>query len=786
MPEPVPKPRFHAKVPTPRVLRSMNDKSKRYGREVDPKSSKDSRVLERKFSGSGCIYMSLLAMLCLNPVVPDLTHKNLLNFCSVHDGLFKSLIEAQASFAERKHMRIKEEEISHTIVKSSPGSLGGDVDDARVFFVDCLNQIRREFPGHEEVPISKAFTGKIDRVIECTNCGNVTRSTEQCQDLQLEIPTQSSNSRVNQDAISIGSLVPQFFDTQPVECQKCHYAQATVHRSLSQLPEVIVLCLKRFSSSPTGGYKKHRAPITIDATLEFTQFCSEEAFVHDAESLLYYQDDFGMRPHIPSDSLPSSSSSPFSSVSPRGQHDLFRSSPSPTERYMARLKENDPFGSTFDDPIVLDSDDEDAIIMTTPQIHQSFSFYEAPTEEEQYQWAMEESIRASQLTSSQTSIAEYKLEDKEDIGEIMSSQIFDDDNPFANPNFASMIKRESSSLSGSQKSSAHSSRLGTPKISPKIELPNRRDTFVVHEDKEKGIGRDSNDKDNISDDGEEDDENIKAALLASLMPIGADIEEQEKRQVEEAIRLSLLDQEENKENISPEKSHSKKKILEKKKKEVVLERSISQLDCSPLDRRHHRHQNHHARKKVLPAQLKRSNTIDFTDRHGFWGHNMDSNPKHQSFSLSQSPSPMETSSQPIQLKFPPKARQSNSKTRQHASQNSDVNSSKSAFTTRRVTRASKGKDRASSKTSAMEHQSLGLFKLQAIVSHTSLSSSSPATTGNKDHYICDQLGMDGIWRSNDGTKIRRMGTNISDINQYRARSGYLFFYVRSYPGTDIE
>ena len=70
-----------------------------------------------------------------------------------------------------------------------------------------------------------------------------------------------------------------------------------------------------------------------------------------------------MRPHIPSDSVPSSSSSPFSSVSPRRQHDHLHTPPPPAERYIAQLREDGTFGTTSDFPIVLDSDGEDAIII---------------------------------------------------------------------------------------------------------------------------------------------------------------------------------------------------------------------------------------------------------------------------------------------------------------------------------------------------------------------------------------------------------------------------------------
>ncbi|KAF9132129.1 Ubiquitin carboxyl-terminal hydrolase 37 [Mortierella sp. GBA39] len=763
MPDPVPRPQFHAKVPTPRVLRSMNDRSKRYGRELDHKSSKDSRVLE------------------------------------------KIIVDTHTAYSETGNLMIKEDEVSNRIVKSSTGCLGGEFDDAREFLNDCLNQVRKEFNDREENPISQIFRGKIDRVSECPNCGNMTRSSEQYQDLQLEVPAHDvSSSKSNQDAVSIGSLVPQLFDTKTVECLKCHSDQAIMHRSLSQLPEVLVLCLRRFSSNPVGGYKKYRSHVTIDATLEFTQFCSAEAFTDEVGSLAYFQEDFGMRPHIPSDSIPSSSSSPFSSVSPRGRHDHLHTPTPPAERYMAQLREDGTFGTNSDFPILLDSDGEDAIIMASQQSQESLSFYEAPTEEEQYQWAMEESIRASQMTISQSSITDNKLQDEtEEEGEIISSQVFGLDNPFAHPDFASRIKRDSRSLSGSQRTSAQSSNVGTPKVSPKLELPDRRDTFTVHEDKDKGVGKDEGDKKDKGGDGDGDDdegdEDFKAAVLASLMtgdtstsPTEADVQEQEKKHVEEAIRRSLMDQEENKENISPDNATSQKKLLEKKKMVATLTRSCSQLDRSPSDR-HHRHQNHHLRKS-LPAQLKRSSTIDFIDRQRFSrGNDQAASSLSQPYSLPQ----------PLRLELPPRTRRTDSTgtTRRHAAQDRDEqHDSRSsviclegddddATPSRRVTRASKGKDRAPSslQIQAVEDQSLGLFQLQAVVSHTglSMSSSSPvAATGQKGRYVCDRLGTDGIWRCHDGAKTTRLGS-ISDLTRYRARSGYLFFYVRCHPGAVV-
>lgn len=414
------------------------------------------------------------------------------------------------------------------------------------------------------------------------------------------------------------------------------------------------------------------------------------------------------------------------------------------------------------------------------------------------------------MTMSQSSIADNKFKDEtEEEGEAISSQVFGLDNPFAHPDFASRIKRDSRSLSGSQRTSAQSSNVGTPKISPKLELPDRRDTFAVYEDKDKGVWRAEGDKIDKGGDGDgdddESDEDFKAAVLASLMtgdtsesPTEADVQEQEKKHVEEAIRRSLMDQEENKENISPDKATSQKKLLEKKKMVTTLTRSCSQLDRSPSDR----HQNHRLRKS-LPAQLKRSSTIDFIDRQGFLrGNDLEASSLSQPYSLSHSPTATETASQPLRLEFPPRMCQtdSTSTTHRRAAQDRDEqHNSRSSVTcldgddhdttpSRRVTRASKGKDRApsSSQIQAVEDQSLGLFQLQAVVSHTGLSmSSSPvAGAGQKGRYVCDRLGTDGIWRCHDGAKTTRLGS-ISDLTRYRARSGYLFFYVRCHPSAIV-
>ncbi|KAF9095643.1 Ubiquitin carboxyl-terminal hydrolase 26 [Mortierella sp. GBA35] len=780
----------------------------------------------QKSSGSRCINAVVQAMIPLIPVARDLTDSYWLLICGVENGLFRSFVDMHTAYSNSKtnNLKIQEEVVSNNIVKSSPGSLGGEVDDAREFLNDCLNQVRKEFLEQNDdfgCPIYQMFRGDIDHVSVCVNCGNETYSSESHQDFRLEVPDIERSGRFSHGSVSIGGLVPQLFDTREIaaECEKCHSDRATVHRSFSKLPEVLVLCLKRFSSKPTRGFNKNRGHVTIDATLEFTQFCNAEAFTRKAGPATYNPGDFGMRPHIPSDSLPSSSSSPFSSVSPRRQHDLFHTPP-PPDRRVTKLDDDDPFRITSaENPIVLDSDDDDIYDITASQ-----SFYEEPSEEEQYQWAMEESIRASQSQSfSQVSVLDEKWTvGTTDDGSKGSSRIFGESNPYAHADFASRIRAEDDvrSESESQRTNDRSPRASTPKPCPKLEQSDRKDIFVVHEDKEKGTDRGSinndkgmdrgsinNDKGKDGggsggDDADEEDEDIKAALLASLLPENTasltekDIQEQEKKQVEEAIKRSLLDQEENKENISPDKAASRKKMMEKKKL-AALARSCSQLERLTSDK-HHRHESHQQRKRPM-AQLKRASTIDCIDRNAF-SRSDGLGSYSQPYSISQSPSPTETSSQPIHLDFPDRTRLIDSATTRHQDRDEqpysrsngsvgcldDAKEDDDMTLSRRVTRAFKGKDRVPPSLQTQtedDDQSLGLFQLQAVVSHTglSMSSSSPAAAQG-GHYVCDRLGTDGIWRCHDGAKVTKLGS-ISDLTRNRARSGYLFFYVRCHPGS---
>ncbi|KAG0207034.1 hypothetical protein BGX28_001634 [Mortierella sp. GBA30] len=549
-----------------------------------------------------------------------------------------------------------------------------------------------------------------------------------------------------QQAVTLGSLVPQMFDTQQISftCELCRAESATMHRAISKLPNVLVLCLKRFSCRPTHGYNKNRNLVTIDETLEFTQFCSPEAFSMAGPVPAYTthsdEDRLHDHPQIPSDSFPSSSSSRFSSASPV-QHDHFWnfSPPLSLEDDYIDLDHYDPLRlNSAADPIILISDDEDETV--TPA-NESLSFFDEPSEEEQYKWAVEESLRASQ-TESQDSALKAAHEDT--------------------PNEASAgILRVRSCIFDPADPGVKGIRLSTKSGQHDIDTSNAE--LESEADIKGAESEDRNEATKVRKEDDEDDEDLKAAIEASLMAADArslteeELRQQENREVQEAISKSLKDQEDNKENISPEQKRRGKK--EKKGKNLaVLTRSCTQSEFSdPTSFKGGRH-----------SQL-RANTVDTNGRM--------SSGKQDGDLSSQSSS----QSQPAQYRRPTRSSSfaSGLEVGTITGEQSCLRSSGSpeeldAADFARASRTAKGKDKAPKKTEVHinDTENLGLFQLQATVSHTGLIS-----TTSEGYYVCDRLGADGVWRCQDGSRRTKLGS-ISDLNKHRGRSGYLFFYVR--------
>ncbi|KAF9115190.1 Ubiquitin carboxyl-terminal hydrolase 37 [Mortierella sp. AM989] len=685
------RPQFQSAIPSPRVLRSMSDRTRRYGRESG------ARKIKR---------------------------------LSSHE---KSIVDSFSPYSKRQSVEVREETVSENVVKSTRGKLG-DEDDAREFLNDTLNQVRREFRERNissPCPLSRLFECNIDHTLVCMDCGNEIVQTEHYQDFCLELPA-CDNNRSSQRATSIGGLLPQVFDTQQIafECEACQSESAMVHRSISKLPDILVVYLKRFTLRPPHGHSKDRSRVAIDGTLEFSQFCSPAAFsLDDSETTeLIYQDEDQLHthPHIPSDSPSSSGSLWFSSISPMGRDDAFGSSTSPTTDHDyidVDLYESLGQG-TASDPLLLNSDEEESYEVSASQ---TYSFYEPPSEDEQYQWAMEESLRASQ-TLSQESTNDGICSEERFQPDLSVTSINKKDDPIGSRNLTEKSRDEKSD------------RMNENNTRKEKDLSLSTSGIDIKDEKKK-----CSDKDDKDEDG---DDEIKAAILASLIPEDSstlgdqELRERESRELEEAIRRSLLDSEENKENISPEKYLGKKG--QKGKRPSVLTRSCSQSQMTTIEC-----------SKSAPPRLLRANTVDVIAK--------SQSSKDDPFLSQQESQDDSVPATPIET--------NNRKLDESLSLNPDASNAESNLSSKEP----KGKDKAHKKVQVgTQDHSMGLFQLQAMVSHTGLISSTP-----EGHYVCDGLGADGIWRCYDGGKRTKIGS-ISDLSQHRGRSGYLFFYVHCY------
>ncbi|KAG0263512.1 hypothetical protein BG011_008684 [Mortierella polycephala] len=542
----------------------------------------------------------------------------------------------------------------------------------------------------------------------------------------------------SQQTASIGSLFPQFFESQHIafECDMCQSESAIVHRSISKLPKVLVISLKRFTRRPSHGYNMNRSRVNIDETLDF------------GATRAHYLDDNGFldNPHIPSDSFLSSSSSRFSSISPRRQeYQEYPISSSTPQDYDNTNAHGSLVHSSAASPIELPSDDEDIYDLSLSQAH---SFYEAPSEDEQYRWAIEESLRTSQSNSQESSL------DKDEC----PSQVFGADNP-SNGHLLDMEGgKNNKDIDDDVRDDVDPSRCDNDIRSiPGLDSAESKDKSEDKVKIEEGIVV-------ISDD---EDEGVKAAIEASLLPVDTlssadhELREKESKEMEEAIRRSLIDQEDNKENISPEKKVGKK---EKRDKNVCVKTQQKEIPA--------------------PARLQRANTIDGD---GSLTASRDVSEWLQSCSQ---PLPQHCQKQ-HHARFLSGAStstaDSNSGQQFYARSTVTINGPDGCQSTRATKESKgkgkekgyekgKGKERAPEKTQMKcEVSDQGLFRLQAAISHTGLTSAT-----SEGYYICDRRDADGIWRCHEGHKRTRIGP-ISDLSRHRGRSGYLFFYVSCRP-----
>ncbi|KAF9165829.1 Ubiquitin carboxyl-terminal hydrolase 29 [Actinomortierella ambigua] len=461
----------------------------------------------------------------------------------------------------RECIPLKTDKIKRLVTKrtSSSNPLNSQDEDAQVFLEELLNQSRQSIRARaiNEYPFVGKFECDIDHRLVCMTCGKERIHTEQNQILSLDLQERTRASK--QKAATIQSLLPRFFSPQEISfyCDACEGEKAVAHRTVSRLPKVLVLHLKRFQRDERDHSWTNDEPVTLEDSLLLDQYCNAEAL----GSALRFDEGLG------------------------SGHDQY-----PTIHY------------------ILDSDDEEN---PTQLPSNTIDLVEDSDEELQYRWAIEDSIRVQSLSQSSVSYEEH--EDSTRIGdETLTDSIYEDIKALTSNDLSFMAdvrdtassSKHNPALLKDESFTNHQQRSGTstPTMAPpKMILPElfamtnggnlptpsalkptkaeddaknskgNHDRSLFKDEKDdlkKNIdGKDDfqggNDVD--GDDSDSDDEDFKRAIQASLQPCSTtsvsekEVKEQEDRDLEEAIRRSLLDQEDNKENISPEDFDDQKK-----------------------------------------------------------------------------------------------------------------------------------------------------------------------------------------------------------------------------------
>lgn len=107
-----------------------------------------------------------------------------------------------------------------------------------------------------DLPCALNFTTEVEHELTCTSCGHCWAHIEILRHFSLDLPQASASHPV--EPPDLEQLLQAFFadDVVEVACERCDGTSATVTHSISKLPRVLTLHLKRFDATPTGVRKR--------------------------------------------------------------------------------------------------------------------------------------------------------------------------------------------------------------------------------------------------------------------------------------------------------------------------------------------------------------------------------------------------------------------------------------------------------------------------------------------------------------------------------------------------
>lgn len=162
---------------------------------------------------------------------------------------------------------------------------GYEQQDAHEFLIAVLDMIHErlqprieggsiDLTGHAERSIiDQVFTGYMQSNVVCNQCGNISQTIDPLRDISLDIPQVPSASLM--DCLSKFTKKEQLGNASKINCKKCGKRQESSKQlTISRLPVVACLHLKRFEQTATGSRSKVTTPVSFPKTLDMGPFMS--------------------------------------------------------------------------------------------------------------------------------------------------------------------------------------------------------------------------------------------------------------------------------------------------------------------------------------------------------------------------------------------------------------------------------------------------------------------------------------------------------------------------------
>lgn len=305
---------YHIKIKDHEILKKMsrnpsttlmNSKRLNFILSFIPKNMNDDAVgCGLKNVGNTCYLNSVLQ--CLTYTTPlqlflrgqDHSKEN----CAVEDGDFCIICELKECIKEMtngEYMWIVPKNILLNIKKICPYFELGNQEDAHELLISIVNMINDSFlldkkpilskiknaeermKIEETSIISEVFGGKFLSKMRCTECGNVTASSESFIDISLDL---SEHAKSLEEGFHNFTKIELINKSASYKCEKCDRI-VNIHKQMSiwRPPEVLCIHLKRFDILK-GGSKINKS-VVYGETLNLNNYISPESPYNDDSSI---------------------------------------------------------------------------------------------------------------------------------------------------------------------------------------------------------------------------------------------------------------------------------------------------------------------------------------------------------------------------------------------------------------------------------------------------------------------------------------------------------------------